>query len=263
MSLKQRKRWSTEVIAEIASQYRYRNEFKKDQPQAYDAAHNRGILDHVCRHMEYKDVSWTYEKAELEARQYPTRVSMKKNNPALYQVVLKRWPNLLDHTPVHQFCFDWTDEKLESVARLYSSRTEFYHGNTAAYKMIQKAGRLDEFCSHMKTGEFTSRNNLFYIWKAIEWSTEVCGVYKVGISSTDARWCRIKTISNRMGVTPKVIIKQELPPSLHATDLEDIVLSMGAPVVNITESEGHTELRYFTEVDLDEIRMAVDNFIMA
>lgn len=45
----------------------------------------------------------------------------------------------------------WTDEAIATSAVLYRSRTEWSKAEPGAYSAAKKQGRLDHFCSHMRT----------------------------------------------------------------------------------------------------------------
>lgn len=63
------RKWTKEVVSEIAQKYDNYSEFCKNERGAYRAAHSRGWLDELCGHMkrsEKKKGFWTYERC-LEA----------------------------------------------------------------------------------------------------------------------------------------------------------------------------------------------------
>lgn len=54
---------------------------------------------------------------------------------------------IVDHTPRRR---KWTDEALHQEVLKYRTKRDFMRGSDVAYQTIQKAGRIDEFCAHMK-----------------------------------------------------------------------------------------------------------------
>lgn len=74
--------WTKPRLAKIAKKYTARNDFHLHDDAAYRAAQARGLLDEICRHMEYQVLPrnyWTKERIIEEARKYKTRSEFMKS----------------------------------------------------------------------------------------------------------------------------------------------------------------------------------------
>ena len=92
--------------------------------------------------------------------------------------------------------------------------------------------------------------NVFYIWRASEHKN----LYKVGISSERVGTKRINQVAKDNGLTPKIVLHVV---TTAAREIERMALSLGEQPTFIL-GDGHTEFRYYTEVELAIIMKAVD-----
>lgn len=249
-------KWTEERLAEEASKFETRGEFKKGSPRAYDCARKRKLLDTVCSHMSPVYQSWSHDTVHKEALKYTSPQDFKSGSIQAYQSMCHNgWHNVMNH--MERQLTVWTDELLHEVASRYNNRTEFSKHDPAAYKMIQKTGRIEEFCQHMPLKSTVSRNNVIYIWEATEWSTDDLIMCKIGSTSDETTQDRVQRISSAMGVTPNLISRKQLPVSVKATDLEKELLSYGSHT-DVTDAEGYTELRRLKPIELALITKRID-----
>ena len=64
--------------------YKTRIGFKKGNPSAYKAAREKNILNDVCSHMCFIQISWNAEMIKEEALKYDNRSSFEKGNIKAY-----------------------------------------------------------------------------------------------------------------------------------------------------------------------------------
>jgi hypothetical protein len=80
-----RRFWTKDMVEKIASKYKTRSDFKKNDKNAYQAAQKYGWLKDVTKHMEYVDTTiWTYEKTKEFAKQFKSRAHLKYASHAAY-----------------------------------------------------------------------------------------------------------------------------------------------------------------------------------
>jgi hypothetical protein len=122
-------KWTNGELKNQALKYTTKNDFIKNNPNAYNTAARRGILSEICEHM-------------------PTRKKIpREKNPKL----------------------KWTVEKIKLEALKYQRRDEFKLKSSGAWDAAQSLGILEEVCLHMSYGTNTSRSekSLFDIVQAI------------------------------------------------------------------------------------------------
>jgi len=81
--------WTTKKIHKISLRYDTRNDFKKNEPNAYAAARRKKVVNKVCSHMIQKWENWTFEKIQDEALKYKHRSDFEKSSRA-YDAARKR-----------------------------------------------------------------------------------------------------------------------------------------------------------------------------
>ena len=181
-----RKNWTIEKIKEEALKYKTRNEFRKNNNAAYQAAIKKNLLNDICSHMPVDlkigakppNYVWSQEKIISEALQYSTRGQFQIGSPSAYDAALNS--GVLDlvcsHMPIHVSMagnnnpfFKWTKEMLVEEALKYSTRSDFSNNSLGAYTAAHKRKIVDEICSHMKPSRGTSgaERELFSLIKSI------------------------------------------------------------------------------------------------
>ncbi len=83
-------RWSDAGLAAMALPFLTRIDFLEKEPQAYQAAYKREILDQICSHMEGQRVSPTNEELAAEALKHETRLGFQTNSNPNYQMAQHR-----------------------------------------------------------------------------------------------------------------------------------------------------------------------------
>lgn len=178
-------KWSLEKLQVEALKYKTRGEFQKLSRKAYDAAHDRGLLEQICKHMPKRisfkgennpSFKWTLEKLIKEASKYCSKSDFQKGNASAYAIALRsdnkeiifaNFPTKVDLRGPNNPNYKWTDKSLLKEANKYKTRTEFFNKNPAAYGAATRRGILDKICSHMVIRSTTSslEQELFSIIK--------------------------------------------------------------------------------------------------
>ncbi|KYN80443.1 hypothetical protein ATY36_20355 [Vibrio cidicii] len=91
---------------------------------------------------------WDYERIQLEARKYKTRIDFKRGASSAYRIACKKgWiDEVTNHMPKKVI---WSFENVKNEALKYQTRKEFEKGNNSAYVVACRNGWADEVCSHM------------------------------------------------------------------------------------------------------------------
>lgn len=139
-------RFTEQELYDIAKLYKYRSEFKKVSPKAYDNAKRKGILDKVCTHMKKKSparIEMTENEIRIEALKYEKRSEFLKHAG----VAAKRAKELGIYEIVcaHMKDTHWkyTKEEAIEIAKQFRNRTELQNADKAAYKRLEFYNLLD------------------------------------------------------------------------------------------------------------------------
>lgn len=84
--------WTKERCFEVALLFKTKTEFSKKAPSAYDAAHRKGWLSDICKHMPSLIKHWTKKICKIEALKYQTKsVFRAKSNKAYNAAYRNGW----------------------------------------------------------------------------------------------------------------------------------------------------------------------------
>ncbi len=84
--LEQKKsKWDINTLRNIAKQYSNKNEFKKNNYAAYQAALKYGFMDDITSHMISPLIMWTKDMVQKEALKYQHKRDFMKNSRKAYQ----------------------------------------------------------------------------------------------------------------------------------------------------------------------------------
>ena len=86
-----RHKWTSENLREVAFKFESRNDFRKVNSAAYQAARKRGILDEICAHMKPSQTGkkWNFEACKMEAKKYQYRSEFEEGASGCYDAALK------------------------------------------------------------------------------------------------------------------------------------------------------------------------------
>lgn len=195
---------------------------------------------------------WTDEMLAAEALKYETRKDFERGSYGAYQASQRRG-RLNIHcshmTPIFIF---WADEMLIEEAQKYQTRAEFEQGSYGAYQSINRRIRLGKNSGlgscfdHMVNGDFTSDENMVYIWQVGS-----LPIYKVGVSSWKYGSLRMDRVADQLGFTPNLIQLHKTKKG-EARALESQLLEIGNPMNWEQKFNGSTEFRFWTSRHLEE-----------
>ena len=128
------RKYTEEVLRELAKGYPTRKAFQKGNNSAYNAAYNRHpyILDEFYGKNESKEIGyWTEETVREETSKYQSRNEFRKRSNSAYCAACKRFPQILDDA--FGKAVRWTEDTVREEASKYHSRKEFQKENQSAY----------------------------------------------------------------------------------------------------------------------------------
>ena len=126
MRKKKYKKWTDKMLRDEALKYKTRGEFVKGSESAYRLSRKRGILDNVCKHMEYKYIYWTDKMLLSEARKYNTRRKFEKENVSAYDISRKR--GILDNLCKHmEELPHWDEPHCVYLIEIFTTNNELYY----------------------------------------------------------------------------------------------------------------------------------------
>lgn len=150
-----RKIYTKDDIKNEALKHKTKKDFFTKSPGFYCAAKRFGILREVCSHMPKRQPTgskWSLEVLLNITKECSDRKEFAKKNRLAYRYAIKN--GLLDsicsHMSVLRNKVVWTSEKIQQEALKYKTKTDFSNNSRTAYSYAQKAGMLDEVCSHME-----------------------------------------------------------------------------------------------------------------
>ena len=133
-----KKQWTPEKIASIASQYKTRSEFRKNNRRAYDMAKFLRIFDEVTKHMPHEYINWTVDDIKKKASEHKTYTDFY-NDTNLYSAAQKK--GLLDDIKAMFDYQKWrTDDDIKKKASEYKTYKDFINDknlySTAQFRKI-------------------------------------------------------------------------------------------------------------------------------
>ena len=161
-----KKEWTPEKIASIASQYKTRNEFQKNNSRAYAVAKILGIFDEVTKHMN-KVHYWTVDEIKKRALEYKTYKDFI-NDTKLYWAAQSR--GLLDDISKHMENkkYFWTVDEIKKRASEYKTYKDFFN-DKKLYIAAQRKGLLDDIKAMFNHQRFQTIDEIKK--KALEYKT--------------------------------------------------------------------------------------------
>ncbi len=143
------RKWDKETVQQIANKYEFRNDFKKNDYSAYQAARYNGWYDEVTSHMGKKLKSWDKETVMDLAKNYTKMNDFIKNHPQAYNSALGRgWIEDLQKIMVPAY-EKWNKDKVFQEALKYNTKNDFRNNSKKAYDAAILHGWYDEVTAHM------------------------------------------------------------------------------------------------------------------
>ena len=138
-------KYSKDDIRNIASKYKYIEDFIKNEGGAYPAAKRLGIFDEVTKNMLVRKVRYTDKDYEDTAKKYEGRTLMDfiKNETGIYHSLMARKSkeyieDLLKNMVRKKSTL--TNDELRNIAKKYNTRKEFRAKEPEAYGIAYARG---------------------------------------------------------------------------------------------------------------------------
>jgi superfamily II DNA or RNA helicase len=143
------KKHTLETCKIIASKYKTRSEWSKQDANSYSCAVRKKWLDECCKHMKVLSEIHTLETCKISASKYKTRTEWVKKDKKLYYYASKKgWlTECCKHMKALNITHNLDDCKIS--ASKYNSRSEWAEKETNLYYYARKNGYLNECCKHM------------------------------------------------------------------------------------------------------------------
>ncbi len=135
-------------LALDALNYTKKSEYRKQSPNNYQRAKERGLINEITSHMICCKHLWTKDDIKEDALKYTSRSEFFKHSASAYLAAerLGIFEEVCSHMVRPR---KWTKEKVQAEALKYSGRRRFYEGCRAGYSGALRLGIMDEVCSHM------------------------------------------------------------------------------------------------------------------
>ena len=159
MDVKQIK-WTKELAAQEALNYKTRNEFAKGSKKAYDAANKYGWLNDITKHMVSGITTHSKDEIQKIANNYIDYSKFAKEYPHLSQYARKReWTDIFQHMTKKKV---WTSDELRIEALKYNTMSDFKNNNKNAYQAAYRKNILNDITKHMNRSRTIWTKDLIY-----------------------------------------------------------------------------------------------------
>ena len=146
------KKWTKEMVMDIVKNYTKLNDFRKNEPNAWNAAFNSDWYDEVTSHLEriIKVKKYTREILEKIIKNYETLADFSRNEPTAYGAVLaNKWYDLIENLKRKEH--PWTNfDNVKKEAEKYTIKTDFSKNSPGAFGSAVKNGWIDDVTKHME-----------------------------------------------------------------------------------------------------------------
>ena len=150
------RKYDEETLNKLISQYEYLNDFRKENPQAYDAIRRK---PEEVQNLFYKNIkrqkSKSLNKDEIIniAKQYDLLKDFWDNEPLAAKTAKKYGDIFFNDITSHmerKRRDNITDDELINIAKQYVDLTDFYKKEPSAYSLLGKRGLLKTATAHLK-----------------------------------------------------------------------------------------------------------------
>jgi hypothetical protein len=164
--------WTLQRLSREARKYRFRSDFEKGSPAAYNAALRQKVVSEACSHMERKPMPafWTTQRIRQAARECRSVAEFLQLHPGAYSAASKS--GVLKIVCRHMRRSRkpdgyWTEERLRTIAMRFKTRIDFKRRSAAAYTAASRLGLLDQICAHMKFEANTAKRAMYvYVFES-------------------------------------------------------------------------------------------------
>lgn len=165
------KKWDLKSLLVVSSKYDNREDFRKQDFNAYRAAVKQNLLGLICTDMDQlKNPKgfWTQNRLRAEALNYKTKSEFEKKCPVGFQLAHRM--GLINEICSHMEILwekKWDMESVAKEASKFPTRSILLKNSSGAYAAAVRLEILDQICSHMKIigGSSIAEQSLFDIIK--------------------------------------------------------------------------------------------------
>jgi hypothetical protein len=236
-------KWNKETITEESKKYKTKVEFIKGGLGAYHACLNRfpGLIDELFTNVNRR---WSKDDLIKEAGKYKSRKDFIKGSRVAYFTMINRFPKLIDSIfePVKRITLKQACDVLMNCTSISQLQIEY----NSVYIWLRKH-HLELIYLVLPVSKSYKSRDVVYVWCADENE----GIYKVGITSTDAYVDRIASVKLRSGFMEGKVIVKTVVRKGDAIDAERLLKKLGKRVKFEKKFDGYTEFRRWTSDDLD------------
>jgi hypothetical protein len=146
------KKWTKEIVMEITKNYTKLIDFRKNEPNAWNASVNSEWHYEVTSHLERIIKVRKYDREILEKiiKNYKTLSDFAKNESSAYSAILKNsWYDLIENLKRKE-CKWVSFDNIKEEAKKYKTKKEFNKKSMSAYNAAQRYGWLDDVTKHME-----------------------------------------------------------------------------------------------------------------
>lgn len=233
-------KWNMDLAVEAAKQCATKKELRTKFRGAHALLEKNGLLDQYFTNVRRV---WTEDSMRLYMIQFPTVRSFIDGDRAAYLVTRRQFPHLIDEMYPDRKFQRWTEEKVLIEIVKYSRKRDFELGNNRAYT----AARL-YFPHILQLLDNCTKYNTrccVYIWHLVGEEN----VYKVGITSKNLKFERIKEVSRAAGADYEMIVFSEVGTE-NAKVIESVLKRAGKPHKFDRKFTGCTEFRRISPSEL-------------
>jgi hypothetical protein len=158
--MKRLRKWTEESVGKIAKKYKTKKEWKNNDPNSYQWAYRRNLLDKLTKHMTSKKIPWTKEMVLKIALKYssPREWELGPDRQSYPVSVRNKWHKEATAHMKRNWMRKWSKEAVLKNAIKYKTISEWIENSVGAYGAARRMGILDKACSHMITPAVTSRS---------------------------------------------------------------------------------------------------------
>lgn len=141
--------WDLEKCIQSSSPHNTKSEWRKNCPQAYQAAKRNKWIDLCCGHMSNKYSSWSLERCLAESARFSRKIDWMKGSRNSYAAALAHgWTQQCSiHMQTRELP---TLERCKATAAGYQQVQDWLKASPSTYYSARKHGWLEECYSHMK-----------------------------------------------------------------------------------------------------------------
>jgi hypothetical protein len=139
---------SDEIITDIAKKYKFKSDFRKNEPKAFKSAAYRGLLKNLSNLENKSSKVYTDEDLAEIAKKYQHKVDFYDNDKNAYKLAHHR--GILNSITTHMVPkTKYTPEQLQIIALKYNTKKDFREKDNPAFQAAKGRAILQDITKHM------------------------------------------------------------------------------------------------------------------